>query len=1241
MIKKITVILIIAVSAIAGNAPTFAQQAEWRDTCATNIQTFGKNTVRHSDNWVCGSEFPVYHETCLENQPTVFSPLFSLSADSFYRFNLSFNTRTIDGEYWREFYMIVFLVKQLPSGKFPYSGVLLPEEILNSPNNRIMLGVDGDTVLQVIKTLSANLLDGNNSFSVHILPKMFNRDGDNYSIALSIFPYTNDQEVFDTSHAGYMTVTDFKIVNTGSKDYGEGIVENIISPQKTASTQGNAVSFLLNNQSVSVWDTVTAYYKTSAMSVPVMEKFAANISPFTKQVLTFSDLIFVSNLGYDTITVWLEAGQRGDKNPSDDTMSRIFSIYETFFYTAPCILNFENSKSNVYWNTYSKQLSEVSQQWNIINNEYAYVNTDFAENNSFLVSPAIKFKRKQSYKITVRYKVRSIAIPTIEKMNIGVSTIPSFGTAIFPYQKNLLSRPYIDDTAYTEASFFYGSDEDLMCYIYVENFSLKFSGGLFIKEFIIEEVSSFTTNTFIDFDPVNPDLSVKDNLSSTITVNDIRKGQGSWQINSIPGGGSYGSKYYFISEANIYQTPETYACIAPVWLYKDTSYTLQYDISPKFSAGKSIAVSAGRTPLSGGKSDFIFIDSIKNSGYITKQILLSVPVSGFYYIEFGNTNENYAVMLDNIVIINNTTPLTAPQLKFAKVPNSAKLGETNVHFSVTVKNPTENYMADNTTKICYKINNRAVVRENCELSAYQISTVDFSTGVNFSTIATDTIIIKFWVYRTSPSIPAQDTIYKVIVPYIGRNTPYIENFSQNSVEEEELFTVRSSGLPNWNFIQSFNDAYTGNFYAQCNYSCQETMRDYMVFPPLNLIKDSVYVISFYAAASTNNANKRVQLLLSTSGSTYDDFFYNGQALATYTVRSSEYVQFKIYYKTTETKMHFFALYDNSPVSTINLKVDRFVVVDSAIAFLPDISLNSIYSNDTGLICDMALPQDVYVSATNNSFFARDTFLFFVRTDLYDTNIVVVSKIKEEETGTLALGDIWNLSIAGEHFIEVIAMNDGEINPTDDTVRATRYVDVPQDLILSSVSIDNSNLYAEKRGVSASIKSNTGDSLQNVRVAISMNDYVVIEKIIELVTPEAIFFEFEDSLYLPEAGSYHVVVFIASPVPCNYNAFDDTVKATLLKQDTLSVGVDLGHLTDGCVIYPNPAADVIYIKAEQTARINKVQVLDLHGKILEEKHTHGHNATLSFPLGKFSAGIYIIQIIKEDFLGNFSVKVVKK
>ncbi|MDR2556598.1 MAG: T9SS type A sorting domain-containing protein, partial [Bacteroidales bacterium] len=396
----------------------------------------------------------------------------------------------------------------------------------------------------------------------------------------------------------------------------------------------------------------------------------------------------------------------------------------------------------------------------------------------------------------------------------------------------------------------------------------------------------------------------------------------------------------------------------------------------------------------------------------------------------------------------------------------------------------------------------------------------------------------------------------------------------------------------------------------------------------------------FSASIFFTTGKRVQLLLSKTGPTYNDFFHNGETLAIDTVRETEYVQYKCYYKATETKMHFLALYDNSPASTVNLKIDRFVVVDSATAFLPNLSLNSIRSNDTGLVCDMTLPQDVSVSVTNNSFFARDTFLFLIKTDLYDTSVVVIGKVKEEETSTFTLRGIWHLSTAGTHFIEVSSAN-GNIS-------TSRYVAAPYDLMLSSLNIDNSNSYAIKRGVSASIKSNTDSSLQNVRVAVAMNGSIVLEKTIDLVTPSETSFVFDDSLSLINAGNYHVAVFIVTPVPCNSNAFDDTVKTVLVKQDTLGVGVsdlDFGS----CFVYPNPASDVVYVRTSYSD-VRTIEVVDLRGRVVGSISGTGgvcgfggdgykENGVYTVSMRNLPAGIYVLKVTGAR--GSSSVKVVKK
>ncbi|MDR1973671.1 MAG: T9SS type A sorting domain-containing protein [Bacteroidales bacterium] len=1242
MNKKILFICLMLVT----NTTIYAQTTEWKDTCVTNYSTSGRFAYTYSDNWIKGLTFPVYHETCLENQPTVFSPTFALSSDSFYNFNLSFNTVTTAKEYWRNFNIMVFLVKRLSSGKYPYQGVTLPSEIINNPNKRIITSADGDTILQLIKIFSANLPDKDYSLSINIYPEMFHRDGNNYSIALSFFPNMDDLIKFDTTHSGRINITDFSINTIGDKNSGDGAVKSILSPQKTSLATGQAVSFLLENNSTKVWDTVVAYYKTKKMSLPVKEKFVAKINPFSSQAITFStalNLPTVEEVLYDTIEVWLEANQRGDKNYSNDTLLHVFTVIPYFSYVAPCALNFENTEQNIFWNIYSK--TDISSKWSIIDGECAYVNTNCVENDAYLVSPAIKFKPEQSYKITVRYKKQKTAVTTTEKMSVGLSSQPSFGTLSFPQVIKFSERPYINDTAYTDVSFFYGNSSAITSdyYLFINANSSPFSGGLFIKEVFVEEVSSFSAGQFIDFDPVNPSMSLEDNLGPIFIINDVIKGQALWQINPTPGGGSFNSKYYYMSESGVGQKPQTFASLAPIWLSSDSSYVLRYDRSPRVivaDALKRLVVSVGRIPLSGLNSydeiisngGIVYIDTIQNAGYSEKTISLTVPESGFYYVEFENISPgpasgattNYVVLLDNIAIINNDNPPVLPRILFAKIPTSARLGGTNVTLSATVKNPTANAFFSTATKICYKVNNNAPVRQDCDLSAYEFTTIDFDTRVNFSTITSDTVHIKFWIYRTSPNTPAQDTIYEIVVPYEGESVPYIENFSQNSINSEVIFTTRSSGIPNWNFVQNAESAYTGDYYAQCNYSRYEAMKDYLVFPPINLVKDSTYLISFYAATSKYfSAGKHIDLLCSKTGNSYDDFLYNGETLSQNTVENSNYIIFKKYYKATATTMHFFALYDNSPLSDVHLKVDRFCVVDSATAFLPDISIDSISYNDSIRICDMTSRQDVNITFTNNSYYARDTFWFSIKTDMYDTAVLIIKELKEGDRTNVTFREVWDLSTAGRHFIKISSVGD--------TVEAWHNMAVASDLSLSSLSVDPPSTFQSERAVSANIKSNTDSSMQNVRVILTQDDVVVSEKIIDIVTPSETTFTFDDLLYLPYAGSYEISVFIASDIPCNSNTSDDTLRATVVKEDSLIVSI-LPSSRISFTVYPNPTDDELNISIKEPAHY--IEIIDLVGKIVARKPVVGSSAVLS--LGNLRNGVYFVKC----YYINGSVQIVR-
>ena len=76
-----------------------------------------------------------------------------------------------------------------------------------------------------------------------------------------------------------------------------------------------------------------------------------------------------------------------------------------------------------------------------------------------------------------------------------------------------------------------------------------------------------------------------------------------------------------------------------------------------------------------------------------------------------------------------------------------------------------------------------------------------------------------------------------------------------------------------------------------------------------------------------------------------------------------------------------------------------------------------------------------------------------------------------------------------------------------------------------------------------------------------------------------------------------------------------------------VGVNEISGDNGISVYPNPVNDQVTVSLKEYARYNSIQLTDITGKVISEKHADA--SVVTFNRGQLSPGMYLIRILKKD------------
>lgn len=106
----------------------------------------------------------------------------------------------------------------------------------------------------------------------------------------------------------------------------------------------------------------------------------------------------------------------------------------------------------------------------------------------------------------------------------------------------------------------------------------------------------------------------------------------------------------------------------------------------------------------------------------------------------------------------------------------------------------------------------------------------------------------------------------------------------------------------------------------------------------------------------------------------------------------------------------------------------------------------------------------------------------------------------------------------------------------------------------------------------------------------------------------------------------------------------TVSAMHISTEILVTGINAGRLPDGIEIFPNPASDILYIRADREVigeGINRIFLLGVSGNIVISEYFHhagAHEAEIY--IGHIPAGIYLLRLEGKNGFYNARITVIK-
>lgn len=845
-----------------------------------------------------------------------------------------------------------------------------------------------------------------------------------YALMFTVYP-TTDVAFFPEGASRHIRIKSFEVTEKSSYDLAMG---KIVTPVSRPGNAPQTVSaWVRNDGGVSVSD-FTLCYMVGATTV-VKQTFLQPLAPNAEVLVSFDEKAQLAS-GSNRIRVFL-TDQRGGDPTANDTAAPVFvSIYDA--YQVPATFNFGNNTLNQQWTVlYDEHTDRTTWQFGLQGDKNcAYISTNGTRNNARLASPGLHLSAGKTYRFRFHYTGLS---GMTEKLAAYMTDADFLDVSHM--------AGYWKDEGFTNsldrvATFFYTAPTDGDYHMVLKAYSNDLRGGIAVWDVDVSAYEPVHGDFYYEFDPMDADMTSAALLASSAYFIDENHNGQAWALVSTP---VYNGESAIRAGEAFGSIADDWLVFNPVYLEKGKTYTLRYMLRSGGNQGAVLESMLCRESFAFGMaSDTVRLgwNEVKNTTYEAIRYTFTPTESGNYQPAFRYSadltpssahgkEELYSVYLDHIGLYE--AEREDLELVYVDIPVGAQMGQREVYIKCGYRNFGPTIEAEN-LKFYYSVGTQMVSESALRrVASGGIGLHNFNTPADFSR---DTLNeVRVWAQDGDKVIT--DTFKVTIRSLKSHYLPYRDLLTDETKDEWRISSL--SANPSWRFVT--DETYDAPYAARTAAS-DGVLDDYLVMPAMQLQKDTVYMVAFYAKSSqerTDWTQTGLSLVYSEKGYSVIDFDRQIGRLDTLT---TDYRLYRLYFKAQQTGPVFIAFHSQLPAYSGYNWIDHVVVMDSVAASYSYMALTDVsYRRVTG--CDEDRTTEVEVEIRNNGYLAYDSVPLLYKMD----NLPVQTCWPEGGAADMStlwykLPTRWDLSVAGNHRMRVWLGMSNEADRSNDTLTVT-------------------------------------------------------------------------------------------------------------------------------------------------------------------------------------------------------------
>lgn len=943
--------------------------------------------------------YPTYTENMDESYSTLVTRPFQFTAGSTYRLSFTYETDAAfpDADYcWR-------LAPQTSGNNYAIS--FSPDETDPSAPGNILISLE-----------TAGLSSGEGSAGpVEFSPVTTG------VYALTFIFYSKDEIFPMDGPERHIRIKSYEVTEKSSYDLAMG---KIVTPVSRPDNAPQTVSAWVRNDGGVPVSSFTLCYMVGATTM-VKQTFNQPLAPNAEVLVSFDEKAQLAP-GSNRIRVFLTDQHAGDPT-ANDTAAPVFpSIYDA--YQEPVTFNFDNNTLNQRWTVlYDEHTDRTTWRFGQQNDKAcAYISTAGTRNNARLASPGLRLSAGKTY----RFRFHYTGLSGMNEKLAAYMTDADFLDAshMTGYWKDEGFTGSLDRVA----TFFYTAPTDGEYHMVLKAYSSDLRGGIAVWDVDVSVYAPVHGDFYYEFDPMEADITSAALLASSAYFMDENHNGQAWELVSTP---VYNGESAIRAGEAFGSVADDWLVFNPVYLEKGKTYTLRYMIrSGGTQNGVILESMMCREPFAfGGASDTVRVgwNEVKNDkAYEAVRCTFTPSESGNYQPAFRysaninqwNREEMFSLYLDHIGLYE--TERDDLELVYVDIPVGAQMGQREVYINCGYRNFGSKIEAAN-LKFYYRVGTQQVAEPALRsIESGGIGHHNFNTPADFSR---DTLNeVRVWAQDGDKVVT--DTFKVTIRSLKSHYLPYRDLLTDETENEWRVSSLAAN--PSWRFVT--DETYDAPYAARTAAS-DGVLDDYLVMPAMQLQKDTVYMIAFYAKSSQARGDETqagLSLVYSERGYNVVDFDKHIGRVESLT---TDYQLYKFYFKAQATGPVFIAFRSQLPAYSGYNWIDHVVVMDSVAASYSYLALTDvIYRRVTG--CDEDRTTDVEVKIQNDGYLTCDSVPLLYKMD----NLPVQTCWPENGAADMStlwykLPTRWDLSVAGNHRMRVWLGMPNEADRSNDTL----------------------------------------------------------------------------------------------------------------------------------------------------------------------------------------------------------------